>query len=94
MISPPTARLPSRAPEAGGLPTKSVMSQSNLIALAESCSGVRAAVGRMLLSGEESPERTAAADHYRRALRNLLRLAREEECGLYLEIAGELATRE
>ena len=70
------------------------MSQANLIALAESCSGVRAAIGRRLMCAEETPENAAAADTYRRALKNLLRLAREEECGLYLEIAGELATKD
>jgi hypothetical protein len=69
-------------------------SQANLIALAESCSAVRAALGRMLLAAEDSPERAAAADAYRRALTTLLRTAREEECGLYLEVAGELASRD
>jgi len=70
------------------------MSQANLIALAESCSGVRAAIGRLLLSAEDSPGRAAATESYRRSLRSLLRIAREEECGMYLEIAGELATRD
>jgi len=69
-------------------------SQANLIALAEACSAVRSALGRMLLAADESPERNAAAESYRRALTSLLRTAREEECGLYLEVAGELATRD
>jgi hypothetical protein len=67
------------------------MSQVNLIALAESCSGVRSSIGRMLLAAEGAPERAAATEAYRRSLRELLRLAREEECGMYLEVAGELA---
>ena len=70
------------------------MSQSNLIALAESCSAVRGAIGRMLLAAEGSPERGVAADAYDRALRSLLRVAREEECGVYLEVAGEIASRD
>jgi hypothetical protein len=69
-------------------------SQANMIALAEACSAVRAALGRMLLAAEDSPERAAAQESYRRALTTLLRTAREEECGLYLEVAGELATRD
>jgi hypothetical protein len=70
------------------------MSQSNLVVLAESCSAVRASIGRMLLTSENSPARAAAADKYRRSLKELLRLAREEEYGLYLEVAGELAPRD
>ncbi len=70
------------------------MSQNNLITLAEACSAVRSALGRMLLAPEDSPERAAAAETYRAALRRLLRAAREEECGVYLEIAGELATKD
>ena len=69
------------------------MSHANHIALAEECSRVRAAVGRMLLAPDDSPERVAAEKAYRGHLRKLLRLAREEECGMYLEIAGEIATR-
>jgi len=65
-----------------------------MIALAEACSAVRAALGKMLLSADDSPERVAAHESYRRALTTLLRTAREEECGLYLEVAGELATRD
>lgn len=70
------------------------MSQTNLIALAERCSAVRAAIGRMLLAPEDSPQRAVAAEAYHRALRNLLRVVREEECGLYIEVAGELATKD
>jgi hypothetical protein len=70
------------------------MAQSDLVTLAESCSAVRASIGRMLLAAADSPEREAAAEKYRRALRTLLRIAREEEYGIYLEVAGELATRD
>ena len=66
------------------------MTNERLIHLAESCSAVRSSIGRMLLSEESSEERLAAADAYRRSLRKLLRLAREEECGVFLEVAGEL----
>ncbi len=68
------------------------MSNANHIALAEECSLVRVAIGRMLLAPDESPERVAAEKVYRRHLRRLLRLVREEECGTYFEIAGEIAT--
>jgi hypothetical protein len=68
------------------------MSHARLIALAESCSHVRAAIGRMLMTAEDGPERAAATEVYQRRLRELLRIAREEECGLFLEIAGELAS--
>jgi hypothetical protein len=69
------------------------MPQANLVVLAESCSAVRASIGRMLLTSEDSPARDAATDKYRRSLKALLRAAREEEYGLYLEVAGELAPR-
>jgi hypothetical protein len=68
------------------------MTNDRLIHLAEACSSVRASIGRMLLSEESSEEQLAAAEAYRRSLRSLLRLAREEECGVFLEVAGELAT--
>ena len=68
------------------------MTNDRLITLAESCSDVRASIGRMLLSDELSEQRAEALDSYRRALRRLLRAAREEECGMFLEIAGELST--
>lgn len=70
------------------------MSQANLITVAESCSAVRGAIGRMLLAAEDSPERDKAAEAYDRALRSLLRAVREEECGVYLEVAGEIASRD
>ena len=70
------------------------MSHSDLITLAESCSAVRGAIGRMLLCRENSPERAAAAETYGRSLRTLLRVAREAECGVYLEVAGEIAARD
>jgi len=69
------------------------MPQANLVVLAESCSVVRASIGRMLLTSEDSTAREAATHNYRRSLKALLRAAREEEYGLYLEIAGELAPR-
>ena len=68
------------------------MTTDRLIHLAESCSAVRSAIGRLLLSGEGTEERAAAAETYRRALRELLRSAREEEAGLFLEVAGELSS--
>ncbi len=70
------------------------MAQANLLVLAESCSAVRASIGRMLMAAEDSPERAAAADRYRRSLKALLRAARAEEYGIYLEVAGELATKD
>jgi hypothetical protein len=68
------------------------MADTDLLALAECCSGVRASIGRMLLATEGSAERGHAAETYRRSLRSLLRLARQEDAGLYLEVAGELAS--
>jgi hypothetical protein len=70
------------------------MSQANQIALAEACSLVRGAVGKLLITQEDSPQRAAADGAYRKALAELLRIAREEECGLYLQVAGELATKD
>ncbi|MCG3134312.1 MAG: hypothetical protein HMLKMBBP_01607 [Planctomycetes bacterium] len=67
------------------------MQSENLIHMAESCSDVRRAIGRMLLAPEGSDERAAAEEHYHDALRGLLRRVREEECGILLEAAGELA---
>lgn len=67
------------------------MSSENLIRMAESCSVVRRSIGRVLLSPEESDARTEAAEQYRAALRELLRVVREEECAIFLESAGELA---
>ncbi len=68
------------------------MATDRLIQLAESCSSVRSSVGRLLLAAEGSEERSAAVDTYRRSLRELLRQAREEEAGLFLEVAGELSS--
>ena len=70
------------------------MSHAHLVALAESCSTVRASIGGMLLAAEDPPGRADAAAKYRRALKALLRLAREEEYGLYLEVAGELTAKD
>ena len=67
------------------------MPTDRLIQLAESCSSVRSSIGRCLLSAEGSEERSAAVETYRRSLRELLRQARDEEAGLYLEVAGELS---
>lgn len=67
------------------------MSQSRLIQLAECCTAVRANIGRMLLTAEGTEARVEATDEYREALKELLRVAREEECGLFLEVAGELS---
>ena len=67
------------------------MSSDNLIRMAESCSVLRRSIGRLLLTPENSAERAAAEESYRRALRELLLRAREEECALYLEAAGELS---
>jgi hypothetical protein len=67
------------------------MSSENLIRLAESCSVVRRGIGRVLLAPEGSPARAASEERYRADLRELLRIAREEECALFLEAAGELS---
>ena len=67
------------------------MTNERLITLAESCSAVRASIGRMLLSDEQSEVREEAARAYRASLRELMQRAREEECGLFLEVAGELS---
>ena len=69
------------------------MTNDRLIHLAEACTAVRSSIGRMLLSEELSDERTAAVETYRRSLRALLQVAREEECGVFLEVAGELSGR-
>lgn len=67
------------------------MPSDNLIRMAESCSVVRRAIGRLLLTPEGSPERVEAEATYRGAVRELLLRVREEECALFLEAAGELA---
>lgn len=67
------------------------MSSDALIQMAESCSATRRAIGRLLLTAEGSPERAAAEEAYRTAVRGLLHRVREEECALFLEAAGELA---
>jgi len=68
------------------------MTNDRLIHLAEACSVVRSSIGRMLLAEDSSDECMAARETYRRSLRALLQLAREEECGVFLEVAGELST--
>lgn len=67
------------------------MPSENLIRLAESCSAVRHAIGRMLLAVPGSDARADAEASYRESLRTLLGLVREEECGMLLEAAGELS---
>ena len=68
------------------------MTTDRLIQLAESCSAVRSSIGRLLLSAEGSEERSTAVEAYERSLRELLSRAREEEAGLYLEVAGQLTS--
>ena len=68
------------------------MTNVRLIQLAESCSAVRSSIGRLLLSDDTSDDRVAALEAYRRSLREMLRVAREEECGVFLEVAGELSS--
>ena len=67
------------------------MPSENLIHMAESCSALRRAIGRMLLSPVGSEDRAEAERMYHASLRDLLRQVREEECGLLLEAAGELS---
>ncbi len=67
------------------------MSDIDLIALAKSCSRVRTDIGRMLLTQDGSDNRVAAVERLEASLKALLRLARNGDCGLFLEIAGELA---
>ena len=69
------------------------MTHDRLIHLAEACSTVRASIGRMLLAAEASEDQIEARETYRASLRTLLQLARDEECGVFLEVAGELAGR-
>jgi hypothetical protein len=68
------------------------MPVENLIRMAESCSAVRRAIGRMLLAPEGSEARAEAERAYHESLRELLREVRDEECGLLLEAAGELSS--
>lgn len=68
------------------------MPSDNLILMAESCSVVRRSIGRLLLTRENSTERAAAEEAYRRAIRELLLRVRTEECALFLEAAGELSS--
>jgi uncharacterized protein YbgA (DUF1722 family) len=66
------------------------MASERLILLAESCSALRASIGRMLLADRGSVEHAAAAEGYDQALRDLLRHARQEELAVYLEVAGDV----
>ena len=67
------------------------MSKDSLIALAAACSEVRTDIGRVLLAREATGPHDAASRRFEASLRELLRLVREEQCGMYLEVAGELA---
>lgn len=77
-----------------GAAARQSMSQTTLIVLAESCSTLRGAIGRMLLTAESSPEREKATAAYELALRSMLRAARDAECGIYLEVAGDVVSRD
>ena len=67
------------------------MNDIDLLALAKSCSRVRTDIGRMLLTQDGSDKRAVAVERLQASLKGLLRLARNGDCGLFLEIAGELA---
>ena len=67
------------------------MASDTLIRMAEQCSVVRRCIGSVLMTPEGTPERAAAEDAYRAAVRDLLREVRAEEFSLLLEAAGELA---
>jgi hypothetical protein len=64
--------------------------QANLIALAEACSRVRRDVGALFMAPEGSAQRDGAEAHLRESLRRLLEEAREEDTGLFLEVAAQM----
>lgn len=64
--------------------------QANLIALAEACSRVRRDVGALFMAPEGTVQREAAEAQLRESLRRLLEEAREEDTGLFLEVAAGL----
>lgn len=67
------------------------MESDDLILLAESCSRLRASIGRMLLTSEaDGGDVERAREEYRLALRTLLQRARDADCGVYLEVAGQV----
>lgn len=65
-------------------------SQANLLRLADACSRVRKDVGHLFLTTDESPERVKAQKELRRSVRGLLEAAREEDVGLFLEVAAQV----
>ena len=65
-------------------------SQANLIAVAEACSHVRRDVGRLFMTRDGTDAREQANRKLRASLRALLRRAKDEDCGLFLEVASEL----
>lgn len=65
-------------------------SQANLIALADLCSRVRADIGHLFMTPENSEERRKARKQLHRNLRTLLETAREEDVGTFLEVAAHL----
>lgn len=67
------------------------INDTRLIALAESCGHTRVSVGRLLMAREGTEDHQAAAERFENHLRELLRLAREERPGMFLEVASELA---
>ena len=67
------------------------MESDELIRLAESCSQLRASIGRMLLTGQTNPDDLERAQQvYRRSLRKMLEHARRADCATFLEVAGEV----
>jgi hypothetical protein len=66
-------------------------SQANLLRLADACSHVRKDVGHLFLTTDESAERVKAQKELRRSIRALLQAAREEDVGLFLEVAAQLS---
>lgn len=67
--------------------------RETLFELAGSCTRVRSAIGQLMLAEHAVGDLSNARRDYRDSLRRLLTLARNEDCGLYLEVAGEIAAR-
>lgn len=65
-------------------------SQANLLRLADACSRVRKDVGHLFLTTDESAERVKTQKELRRSIRSLLEAAREEDVGLFLEVAAQI----
>ncbi len=68
--------------------------RETLFELAGSCTRVRSAIGQLMLAEHSVGDVSSARRDYRDSLRRLLVLAREEDCGLYLEVAGDLAAQQ